>query len=169
MRVVHIIPSTFEYFDDIRSRAFGILNYQHEHGIEVEAITLQYDNPSRSVRREARESAPSVHSYQGHITISDAFSQLDEFDLVHLHTPFFGAGRRMLRWAKSRQKPFVITYYRPVIFSDVFSAFVKIYNQYYLPKLFKTADSVVDLRGEKELSISDIAENLIVLYNDLAG
>ncbi|MEK7680681.1 MAG: glycosyltransferase [Patescibacteria group bacterium] len=167
MRVIHIIPSAFGYFDDIRSRAFSILNAQHELGVEVEAITLQYESPSRSVRQEVEESSPAVHSYQGDATVGEAFLHLDDSDLVILHASFFGAGGKVLRWAKKGKAPFFIVYHGQIVVTDFYSLIIKIYNWYYLPRLSRQADYILDIQGENGLSARDIAEKAMSLYNSL--
>ena len=39
MRVAHLIPASFEYFDDIKSEAFALVEAQNDLGMEVEAFT----------------------------------------------------------------------------------------------------------------------------------
>ncbi|EKD42976.1 MAG: hypothetical protein ACD_72C00515G0006, partial [uncultured bacterium] len=47
MRVLHIIPSAFDYFDDIRSEAFKMIDAEIEMGIDAEAMTLEYGAPTK--------------------------------------------------------------------------------------------------------------------------
>ena len=42
MRVIHIIPAVYNYFDDIKDFAFGVLEHQLKLGVDADAITLQY-------------------------------------------------------------------------------------------------------------------------------
>lgn len=144
MRVIHIIPSAFEYFDDIRSETFKLIDGLYKLGIETEAFTLQYGGPTKKLKEEVKEDSPSVHSYISSTSANGLVESLADFDIVHLHCPFLGAARQILNWKKSYPKtPLVITYHRDVVWTDLFSLFIKLYNHYYLPKLFKVADVVV--------------------------
>lgn len=141
---MHIIPSAFNYFDDIKVKAFDVVDGLSKIGVEVEAFTLQYGGVTKSVKEGVRQSSPRVHVYTGSTNADGLTSSLEGFDIVHLHCPFLGAASHVVQWKKTHQNiPLVITYYRDVRFVDLFSLFIKIYNAIYLPKLFKLADMVV--------------------------
>ncbi len=141
---MHIIPSAFNYFDDIKVKAFDVVDGLSKIGVEVEAFTLQYGGVTKSVKEGVRQSSPRVHVYTGSTNADGLTSSLEGFDIVHLHCPFLGAANHVVQWKKTHQNiPLVITYYRDVRFVDLFSLFIKIYNAIYLPKLFKLADMVV--------------------------
>ena len=143
MKVIHIIPSAFDYFDDIRSQAFKLLDAQTDSGLETEAFTLQYGVTTKSDRNVAAESAPS-HEYKDTHNVGALIASLDKYDIVHLHTPFFGAAGSILKWKRHKtSRPLVVTYYRDQILSDLFSVFVRLYNTFYLPKIFFIADALI--------------------------
>lgn len=163
MRVIHIIPSAFEYFDDIRSRAFKLLDGLNKLGVEAEAFTLQYGQPNRAVKASVKEVSPSVHDYVGNFDIDSAIENFSDFDIVHLHCPFFGAAGKILRWKKLNPDiPLVVTYYREVRLEDLMSLFIKFYNAYYLPKILKLTDAVLDAEGS-------IAAKTLSVYNSLVS
>lgn len=144
MRVIHIIPSAFEYFDDIRSDVFKLIEGLYKMGIETEAFTLQYGGPTKTIKDQIKEDSPSVHNYISSTGATGLVDGLADFDIVHLHCPLLGASRQILNWKKNNPEiPLVITYHRDVVWTDSFSLFIKLYNHYYLPKLFKMADIVV--------------------------
>lgn len=144
MRVLHIIPSAFEYFDDIRSKAFNLVNGLHNLGVETEVFTLQYGSTGKSLKESVKSDSPAVHEYINTTDAEGVVRNLSNFDLIHLHTPFLGMASHLLRWKKSNPDfPFVVTYHRDVPFSDVFSLYIKLYNAYFLPKIFAAADRVV--------------------------
>lgn len=143
MKVIHIIPSAFEYFDDIRAKAFKLIEGLYKLGLETEAFTLQYGPPTKTMKTEVSESSPSVHDYIGTTGPVGLIESLADFDIVHLHCPFFGAGEKILDWKKTHPDvPLVITFHRPVWLVDFFSLFIKIYNWYYLPKIFRLANVI---------------------------
>jgi hypothetical protein len=166
MRVIHIIPSAFDYFDDIRSRAFKLLDWLHKLGVEAEAFTLQYGSTNKAEKASIKEASPSVHNYMGNFDINTAIDNFFNFDIVHLHCPFFGAAGKILRWKKLNPDiPLVVTYYREVRMEDLMSLFIRFYNAFYLPKFYKLADAVSRFNpGE---SLQSIAADTLVVYNNL--
>ena len=168
MRVIHIIPSAFEYFDDIRSHAFKLLDGLHKLGVENEAFTLQYGSTNKAEKASIKEASPSVHNYMGNFDIDSAIDNFSDFDIVHLHCPFFGAAGKILRWKKLNPDiPLVITYYRQVRVQDLMSLFIRLYNAYYLPKIFKLADGVDRFKAEEANSAESIADRTLLMYNSL--
>lgn len=165
MRVIHVIPSAFEYFDDIRSQAFKLLDGLHKLGVETEAFTLQYGSPNKAQKTSIKEASPSVHNFIGDFDINSAIANFSDFDIVHLHCPFFGAAGKILHWKKLNPDiPLVITYYRDVRVKDVLSLFIRFYNMYYLPKFFKLAGMVSRFNAE-EGSPESIAADTLLVYN----
>ena len=164
MRVIHIIPSAFDYFNDIRAQAFALLEELHKLGVENEAVTLQYGATGKTLKESVRQSAPSVHSYLGDFNMDSVIKSFADFDIVHLHCPFFGGAGKILRWKKLNPNiPLVITYHRAVRILDVVSLFMKLYNAYYLPKFFKLADSASQFNPEE--SQQSIAADTLLVYN----
>ncbi len=167
MRVIHIIPSAFEYFDDIRSRAFKLLDGLCKLGVENEAFTLQYGSTTKALKSSVAEASPAVHNYVGNFDIDAAITSFADFDIVHLHCPFFGAAGKILQWKKNNPDiPLVVTYYRDVKIVDTISLFIRLYNTYYLPKFFKLADAVDWLNAE-DAAPESIAERTLLMYNSL--
>jgi len=166
MKVIHIIPSAFDYFDDIRSEAFKLLEELHKGGVESEAFTLQYGSTGKALKASIKKVSPSVHDYIGNFDMDNAIASFSDFDIVHLHCPFFGAAGKILRWKKLNSNiPLVITYYRAVRVLDLMSLFIRFYNAYYLPKFFKLADSASQFNPEE--SQQSIADRTLLMYNNL--
>ncbi|HSR88882.1 MAG TPA: glycosyltransferase family 4 protein [Candidatus Udaeobacter sp.] len=164
MRVIHVIPSAFEYFDDIRSQAFKLLEELNKLGVETEAFTLQYGSPNREEKASIKEAAPSVHSHIGDFNAKNVIESFSDFDIVHLHCPFFGAAGKILRWKKlNPNSPLVITYYREIKLEDTFSLIIRLYNAYFLPKIFNLADA--SYRFNREQSTESIAAETLSVYN----
>ncbi len=168
MRVIHIIPSAFEYFDDIKSQAFKLLDGLHKLGVEAEAFTLQYGSTNKAEKASVKAASLSVHNYIGNFDIDSAIADFSDFDIVHLHCPFFGAAGKILRWKKLNPSiPLVVTYYRQVRAEDLMSLFIRFYNAYYLPKIFKLADAVERFNVEEAGSVESIAAKTLLVYNNL--
>lgn len=177
MRVIHIIPSAFNYFDDIRSAAFSIVDELSEIGVEGEIITLQYGAPRREEKEELKAAAPS-RRYVGAVDFNALLRDLSGFDAVHLHCPFLGAADKILEWRRREPKTaLVVSYYRDVIFNDLISLYVRWYNSHYLPLLFSASDAVVCFsadsfrksRGRKFLRESDKLFDLNFALDETGG
>lgn len=143
LKVLHIIPAAFEYFDDIKGYAFGLVGEMNKYGgIFADVFTLQYGPPTRSEKEGVGEVAPE-QEYAGSAPINEIIDDFSLYDIIHLHAPFLGAARRILRWKEdSPEIPLIITLYRDVPNVDLIAWGIKWYNNYYLPKLFKQADLV---------------------------
>lgn len=146
MKVLHIIPSAFDYFDDIRVEAFDLVEKLNKVGCEADAITLQYGSSpsSRRIKKEIHRAAPS-RIFSGMVKADGLIEEFNSYDLVHVHCPFFGAAGSIERWKGDVgfRTPLVLTYYREVKVTDLFALVIKWYNNYHLPKLFKLAEAIV--------------------------
>lgn len=148
MKVIHIIPSAFEYFDDIRARAFKTVSEQNSLGIAADAFTLQYGSVSRGEKAGINAAAPHQH-YLGQSSFSQLVYRLADYDAVHLHTPFLGGAGALVKWKRAHPDiPLLASYYRPVKIVDGFSVFIWLYNRFYLPKIFALAQNVFDLTND---------------------
>jgi glycosyltransferase involved in cell wall biosynthesis len=58
MKVLHLVPSAFEYYDDIRSRVSGWLNHMPEFGVEVEVVTIYYGTTAQGMKKQAAAESP---------------------------------------------------------------------------------------------------------------
>ena len=134
MRVIHIIPFAFEYFNDIKKGSFNIVGKMKNFGIESDIITLQYTSPKKKKKKEisAKDDA-ELYEYKGLRNLNDSLTDLKNYDIVHLHCPFLGAAGKILQWKKlNPDVPLVVSYYRQIKIVDLISIFILLYNKYYL-------------------------------------
>lgn len=142
MRVLYIIPTVFDYFNDIRDNALRLAESLSQLGIDVETLTVQYEKPTKQEAVETKIIAPSAKSY-GTTPAVDVSKRLMEFDILHVHCPMFGAAGKVLKWKLMQPDlPMVVTVNRRVETPDFFSYLILAYNLYYLPKLFRAAGSI---------------------------
>lgn len=143
MRVIHIIPSAFDYFNDVRASAMKLVESEREVGADSEAYTLQYGSVTSKQKGEMFVKAPSI----GFISMNSSTALVDDlknYDIVHLHTPFLGMAGNILKWKKNNfATPLVVTYWRDVRIYDAMSAFIAVYNRIYLPRFFRLADALI--------------------------
>ncbi len=70
--------------------------------------------------------------------------ELDAFDLVHLHYPFFGTAGIVRKWKKSHpQTPLVITYHMDTRAPDWRGLIFKLYAKFWMPGILRSADALV--------------------------
>lgn len=142
MKVLHLIPAAFNYFDDIRADAFALVEQLMRLGVIIEALTVQFEAPSKTEHEEVSIVAPSRH-YKGLSSIRDVETRIPEFHLIHVHAPLFGAAGRVFHWVRRwPQVPLIVTAHRRVRTPDFFSLLIWGYNWYYLPRLFGAARNI---------------------------
>jgi hypothetical protein len=140
MKVIHLIPSAFHYFDDIRDRAMALVNAERKLGIVAEAYTLQYGATTKRDEISVSQKMPGLN-FHGMFGNDDIIKDLDNYDIVHLHCPFFGLAKDLLAWKKNNpDKILAVSNWRKVIVIDLFSIFIALYNRYFLPKITRLAD-----------------------------
>lgn len=146
MRVIHFVPSAFDYFADIKSVAFELVAGLSEAGVENEIIALQYGVLPQAEKDENQSVKTNYLGarYEGVINFHETLQDLSGFDVVHLHAPFLGAANEIIKWKKNNPEiPLVVTYYRDIPIVDLISVFLRWYNSRYLSKIFLIADRVI--------------------------
>lgn len=146
MLVTHIIPAAFNYFDDIKKNAFKIVEELSKYGVNCKVITLQYNQPTKKQQSTISNSTTGVapsYTFSGNISLQDGLTDLIKSDIIHLHCPFMGGAKDILKFKiDNPQIPMICTYWRPVEKSDIFSLILAIYNSYYLSQIFDQTDIV---------------------------
>ncbi|MFH1789709.1 MAG: glycosyltransferase [bacterium] len=165
MKIKYITPAAFNYFDDIKRNCFNLANKLVKLGLEVDVSTLQYGAISKKqAKKPAGESIDKTSlNFQGIMPLQHGMAQLSDYDIIHLHTPFLGAGRSILNFKKHNPGiPMLVTYYRPVEINDLLSFFIKLYNDYYLRKIFSSADLIACFARTAGRVFSNYDKNKIV-------
>lgn len=193
MKVLHIVPAAFNYFDNIRSEAFAILEEENNFGIDSDVITLEFGSTTKKEQAEVKTASPGSR-FMGQQSVVENTKSWDYYDVINLHCPFLGAGSHIINWAKDQpSKRLVITYHNDFKTPDFFSLIIKFYNLYYLPKLFSLAKAVCFFANRRSDSMSgikmlkndekafvlgqtsdeldihniDVASDLILVYNNI--
>lgn len=145
-------------------------------GIENEVITLQYHTPNEAIKKDKtnEENQEKVEnedflvgkdhslSFKGYEQTANSFSNLYEFDVVHLHAPFLGAGWHISQFKKKNPNiPLVVSYYREVRQVDFFCLLISLYNWFFLRKIIKMADAVLFF-SEKRYGLGQISRGKAV-------
>lgn len=129
-------------------------------GHEVEVFTPSYYEDKEVRPAEAPEASEHSESLQKEIAtvrrlapqlqygnaarLSQLPRELDDFDVVHLHYPFFGTAGLVRKWKKRNpHKPLVVTYHMDARAPDWRGLAFKLYAKWYLPKVLGTADALI--------------------------
>jgi len=193
MKVLHIVPAAFNYFDNIRSEAFAILEEENNLGIDSDVITLEFGSTVKKEQAEVKRVSPGSQ-FMGQQSVIENTKSWDYYDIINLHCPFLGAASHIISWTKDQpSKRLVITYHNDFKTPDFFSLIIKFYNLYYLPKLFSLAKAVCFFANRRSDSMSgikmlkndekafvlgqtsdeldihniDVASDLILVYNNI--
>jgi hypothetical protein len=141
MRVLHIVPSAFNYFDDIRTLVFAVVDELDQvQGIDQNIFTLEYGPPSKQHKEVLHQVTPG-RSYQGARSIEALCTSFVEYDIVHIHSPFLGAAKKLVA-ARKQHPPLILSYYRDVELVDLLSYFIRWYNRVYIPQLAAISSAV---------------------------
>ena len=195
MKVLHLVPSAFEYYDDIRSRVSGWLNHMPEFGVEVEVVTIYYGTTAQGMKKQTAAESPKS-KFIGRVETGEVVSNWGDYDLIHWHCPFMGGARHFLDAVISHPDiPLVVTVHRLPRFGDILEIVMYWYNRYWLRKILRVATAValVDpnlatekwVRGavgnqdkvfamypevfkdQKKFTPRAVAEHLVILYNSI--
>ena len=145
MKVVHVIPAAFDYFDDIRAEAFSLMDNLETLGVTAEAFTVEFGRKTPSaIERGVDTLLPSTsRTFEGLVKTANALEAFASADIIHAHCPLLGMAGKIVHWKRAHSKqPLLVTYHRPVATPDFFSLLIVGYNEYYVPQLFALADAV---------------------------
>ena len=129
-------------------------------GHEVEVLTPDYysANEIKPATAEPEEKhAPEVKERIDYATrlkpalqygnaayIPQIQNELDRFDLVHLHYPFFGVANLVRKWKlRNPKKPLVITYHMDTRAPSWKGLFFKYYSKFWMPRILGVADKLL--------------------------
>ncbi|MDD2656717.1 MAG: glycosyltransferase family 4 protein [Patescibacteria group bacterium] len=146
MKIAHIVCTYPPYYGGMGNTAFQMASFLSLLGNEIEVFTPQYNFNEENIE-ERKDFASRLKSpiYYGNAAYLPSIKkELDKFDLIHLHYPFFGTANLVRKWKlKNPQKPLVITYHMDTR-GDGLKGFVfKMYAKFWMPKILGVADKIL--------------------------
>lgn len=160
MKIAHIVCSYPPYYSGMGNVVFETVSRLVGLGHEVEVFTPGYyedkelkflEEPEEEVHREdlqervdyGRRLCPSLQ-YGNAARLPQIAGELDRFDLVHLHYPFFGTANLVRKWKlKNPNKPLAITYHMDTRGPGWKGLIFKYYSKYWMPKILGSADKLI--------------------------
>ncbi|HAZ28929.1 MAG TPA: hypothetical protein DCY48_04110 [Candidatus Magasanikbacteria bacterium] len=160
MKIAHIVSTYPPYYGGMGNAAFQMAGGLVHLGHDVVVYTPDRYEPKEI--RPAHEPSAPVHSKKLKTTIATvqriapAFlygnaavmpkvkKELDVFDVVHLHYPFFGTANTVRKWKEQNpDKPLVITYHMDTRGTGWKGLFFSYYARYWMPKILDVADGIL--------------------------
>lgn len=142
MKIAQIICSYPPYRGGMGNSVFENSKYLRKLGHNVEVFTPLY-NESESKLPNVIYEKP-MFSFGKSARIKKFLNKLSDFDVVHLHYPFFGTAELIVKWKKENPKiPLVITYHMDATANGWKGLIFKIYSKLLMPKILNSADALI--------------------------
>ncbi len=160
MRIAQIVCSYPPYYGGMGNVVFQTASELTKLGHEVEVLTPDY-YPMQEIKSATAEPeeyhAPEVKERIDYATrlkpalqygnaayIPQIQNELDRFDLVHLHYPFFGVANLVRKWKlRNPKKPLVITYHMDTRAPSWKGLFFKYYSKFWMPRILGATDKLL--------------------------
>lgn len=160
MKIAHIVCTYPPYYGGMGNVVFQMASDLVDLGHEVEVLTPDYyaeteikpetESPAETHEEKlqaqidyATRLKPALQ-YGNAAYIPQLGSELDRFDLVHLHYPFFGVANLVRRWKlKNPHKPLVVSYHMDTRAPGWKGLIFKYYTKFWMPKILGSADKLI--------------------------
>lgn len=140
MKIAHIVCTYPPYYGGMGNVVFQTTQALRNRGHEVLTITPQYKEPTTQDVAHVKRLSPSV-SYGNAARLPQIKQELDQYDIVHLHYPFFGTANLVRKWKeRNPQKKLVITYHMDTRSPDWKGLIFSLYARFWMPKILQAAD-----------------------------
>ncbi len=148
MNIAHIVSTYPPYYGGMGNVVLQTVSHLIERGHTVEVMTPLYDVPKakkdfQEKQNYARQLEPSFQ-YGKAAYIPEVKKMLDDFDIVHLHYPFFGTANVVKKWKqRNPEKKLVITYHMDTRAPSWKGLIFKWYAKFWMPKILRSADLLI--------------------------
>lgn len=143
MKIAHIVCRFPPYYSGMGNVAFEMANAHIRQGHEVRVYTPQFDGSSVKNEADLVKRLKPGFKYGNAAWLPGLTGELAQFDLVHLHYPFFGTANLVRRWKKKNPHiPLVVTYHMDNRAQGWLGLFFKYYATFWLPKILGVADAL---------------------------
>ncbi len=160
MRIAQIVCKYPPYYSGMGNVVFQMTSELIKRGHQVEVFTPQYDEPTEPELEYVKRLRPSL-KYGNAARIGQVAGALGEFDLVHLHYPFFGTANVVRKWKRSNpQKSLILTYHMDARSPGWKGLIFKLYAKYWMPKILDQADKIL-VSSFEYARTSDAAAHLV--------
>jgi len=139
----------FQTAGELKKRGHEVVIYTPQYFEDKEIKSLEEDvveEHSEELQQqidEVKRLRPSFQ-YGNAARLPQLYEELQGFDLVHLHYPFFGTASVIRKWKKKHPKiPLVVTYHMDPRGLGWKGLIFKLYSKYYSSKVLEAADKII--------------------------
>jgi len=143
MKIAHIVCAYPPYFGGMGNSVYSLVNELENMGHETAVFTIgeSTDIQQHDVRGRVHRYAPLL-KHGNAAYIPQIRQYLDDFDIVHLHYPFYGVANMVRTWKKKNpEKGFVLTYHMDTQAISLKGLYFLYYTKFSLPKILGVADA----------------------------
>ncbi|MFC1613019.1 glycosyltransferase family 4 protein [Patescibacteria group bacterium] len=147
MKIAQIVCQFRPYKSGISESAYYFSKELAKRGNEVVVFTPLYDKKLQTTEEmdgfKIKRIKP-FFSYGNGAFIPKIKKELNGFDIVHLHYPFFGAAEIVCRMKKRKLKstPLIITYHMDVVGKGILKSIFNFHTKNLMPKILKSANKI---------------------------
>lgn len=157
MKIAHIVCTYPPYYGGMGNVVFQTVSELAKRGHETVVFTPQYVTEDEIKDIDATPERTHDEHIQTNIDFAKRLTptlrygnaarmpalarELDAFDMVHLHYPFFGTANVVRKWKlRNPHKPFVLTYHMDTRSSGWKGLVFAMYSRFWMPKIINAAD-----------------------------
>jgi len=145
MKIAHIVCSYPPLFSGMGNVVFQTVSELAGRGHGVEVFTPQYDavHPEPEQVDYARR-LPAKISYGNAAYMPQVARELDGFDIVHLHYPFFGVANIVRKWKlRHPDRSLVVTYHMDNRAKGLKGLAFSLYAKFWMSRILDAADLII--------------------------
>jgi len=152
MRIAHIVCSYPPYYSGMGNIVLETVSELKNLGHEVVVFTPMYKDisteeeftPEMQEKIDYAKRLKPTIEYGKAARLSQIHRELEDYDLVHLHYPFYGTANLVRNWKqKNPDKPLVITYHMDTRGTGWKGLIFKYYSKYWMPRILGVADMLI--------------------------
>ncbi len=156
MKIAHIVCRYKPYKGGISNIAYEYAKKLSSQGHDITVFTPLYeekDNEFKTEKYKIERLKPLV-KFGNAAFLPQLLFKLKNFNIIHLHYPFFGAACLvwLLKLLKGENFKLVISYHMDVVGGGVLKIFFRLHSKLIMPLIIRSADKVI-------ISSTDYAEN----------
>jgi len=157
IKLAHVVCVLPPYGGGLGVAAHNQAELMNQAGFDVTVLNPQAGKSDNFKRNYKVDPIRSILKLGHGVFCSNLLYKLFEFDIVHLHFPFFGAAMPVIisKILKSKKQKLVITYHQDLVLSGWRSWHYKILMKIITPMLLSLADKIV-------VSTFDYVENSLI-------
>jgi glycosyltransferase involved in cell wall biosynthesis len=148
MKIVHIVCTYPPYKGGMGNSTYHMVNALKKKGFDIDVIIPKYKN--KLTKNSHVDLGNNIIQLPTTVEIGNAAvlkgleKKLEEYDMVHLHYPFFGVDYSILKWKKKfPHKKLILTYHMDPQSSGLKGLIFSVYRKIFWNKVVKVADTII--------------------------